>query len=234
MNMFMFRLASQPKSEYVHFVASTKGERTRQKIIDQALALFEQRGYVETTLRDIADATEISIGLAYRYFRRKEELVLALYERLSEQVERKTKLPEGSIGARWAVLEHMRFKTLAPHRRTLLALAQAALDPEGELGALSPATSPVRARWYALHRRVVDGAAERPAEVAQLASLLYALDLVLVLYWTQDRTAGARATRDAIDRLAALIDVAVTIPGAQAAIAALAGAFQTLTRKDRT
>jgi AcrR family transcriptional regulator len=215
-------------------VASTKGERTRQKIIEQALALFEQRGYTETTLRDIADAAEISIGLAYRYFRRKEELVLALYERLSEQVEHRARLPEGSIGARWAVLEHTRFKTLAPHRRTLLALAQAALDPDGELGALSPATSAVRKRWRALHRSVVDGATAPPADAAQLARLLYARDLVLVLYWTQDRTAGARATRDAVDQLAALIDIGVAMPGAQAAIAALAGAFQTLTRKDRS
>ena len=215
-------------------MVSTKGERTRQKIIDQALALFEQRGYTETTLRDIADAAEISIGLAYRYFRRKEELVLALYERLSEEVAHKVRLPAGSIGARWAVLERTRFKTLAPHRRTLLALAQAALDPDGELGALSPATSAVRERWHALHRSVVDGATKPPADAAALASLLYALDLVLVLYWTQDGTAGARATRDAVDRLAALIDVAVAMPGAPAAIVALAGAFQTLTRKDRS
>jgi len=233
-NLFIFDLAVRPRSEYVHFVASTKGERTRQKIVDQALALFEQRGYAETTLRDIADAAEISIGLAYRYFRRKEELVLALYERLSEQVEHKARLPEGSIGTRWAVLEHTRFKTLAPHRRTLLALAQAALDPEGELGALSPATSAVRERWHALHRSVVDGATPPPADPAQLARLLYALDLVLVLSWTQDRSAGARVTRDVVDRLAGLIDVAVATPGAQAAIAALAGGFQTLSRKDRS
>ena len=68
------------------FVTTTKGEQTRQRIVDAALALFEQRGYAETTLRHIADKADISIGLAYRYFRRKEELVLVLYEQLSAEV----------------------------------------------------------------------------------------------------------------------------------------------------
>ena len=199
----------------------SKGEQTRQRIVDTALALFEERGYAETTLRDIAEAAEISIGLTYRYFRRKEELVLALYEQLSAEVAAKVKLPAGTVGERWAALERTRFKVIAPHRRTLLALVQAALDPDGELGVLSPATVAVRARWRELHRAVTDDAA--------LAELLYGVDLMLVLFWTQDRTPHARATREAIDRIAPLIDVAIKFPGAAGAIAELA---RTFTRKE--
>ncbi len=216
------------------FVTTTKGEQTRQRIVDRALELFEQRGYDATTLRDIADAAGVSIGLAYRYFRRKEELVLSLYEQLSEEVARRAKLPDGSVGTRWAALEHTRFKVLAPHRRTLLALLQAALDPDGELGVLSPATAAVRERWRALHRAAVEGATRAPADVEPMAQLLYAVDLMLVVYWIQDRTSGARATRAAIDRLARLIDLAAAMPGAAGAIAELAGLFQHLTNKDRS
>lgn len=211
------------------FVTTTKGEQTRQRIVDTALALFEQHGYAETTLRDIADKADISIGLAYRYFRRKEELVLALYEQLSMEVANKLKLPDGTVGQRWATLERTRFKVLAPHRRTLLALVQAALDPDGELGALSRATVGVRERWRTLHRAVIDGATGKPP--AALAELLYGVDLMLVVFWTQDRTANARATREAIDRIAKLVDVAVAFPGAAGAIAELAETFHTLSRK---
>lgn len=210
------------------FVTS-KGEQTRQRIVDTALALFERRGYAETTLRDIADDAEISLGLAYRYFRRKEELVLALYDQLSAEVAAKLRLPEGSVGERWAALEKTRFKVLAPHRKTLLALVQAALDPEGELGALSPATATVRERWRAMHRAVIDGATGTPP--AALAELLYGVDLMLVIFWTQDRTASAKATREAVDRIAKLVDVAVAFPGAAGAIAELAGTFHNLSRK---
>jgi AcrR family transcriptional regulator len=209
------------------FVKTTKGEQTRQRIVERALALFEQRGYANTTLRDIADAAGVAIGLAYRYFRRKEELVLALYEQLSREVERRVKLPAGSIGERWAALEKTRFQVLAPHRRTLLALVQASLDPESELGALSPATAPVRARWLGLHRAAVTGATG-PAAPDALVQLLYALDLMLIVAWMQDTSTHARNTRAAIERLAPFIDLALAMPGAAAAIAELARSFPNL------
>jgi AcrR family transcriptional regulator len=207
----------------------TKGEQTRQRIVERALELFEQRGYENTTLRDIADAAGVSIGLAYRYFDRKEALALVLYESLSDEVARKVRLPEGTVGERWAALERTRFKVITPHRRTLLALLQAALDPEGELGVLAPATATVRARWSELHVSVVESATNAPAPHAELARLLYAVDMLLVLFWTQDRSSTARATRDAIDRLSRLIDLALAVPGIAVPIAELAKSFGALT-----
>jgi AcrR family transcriptional regulator len=191
--------------------AMSKGEQTRQRIVERALELFASRGFAETTMLDIAEAAGVSTGLAYRYFARKEELVLALYERLSEEVAQRLRLPEGSVGTRWAALERTRFTVLGPHRRTLLALVQAALDPDGELGVMSAATAHVRARWLELHCAAVAGATDSPAAPEQLARLLYAVDLLLVLFWTQDRTTNCRATRAAIDRLAPLVDGVVRL-----------------------
>jgi AcrR family transcriptional regulator len=211
---------------------SFKAEQTRQRIIDRALELFAGKGYRETTLADIAAAAGVATGLAYRYFRRKEELVLSLYEQLSDEVAERLRLPEGTVGARWAALERMRFSVLGPHRRTLLALAQAALDPEGELGALSPATAHVRATWLRLHRDVVAGAAHCPANPEQLARVLYAVDLALVLLWTQDRS--GKTTRAAIDRFAALIDGLVpllALPVAGNALAEMGAVFQSLIKE---
>ena len=205
-----------------------KGAQTRQRIVDRALELFEKRGYAETTMSDIADAAGVSIGLAYRYFDRKEGLALALYEQLSDEVARRVKLPDGSVGERWTALEQMRFKVLGPHRRTLLALLQAALDPESELGALSPATAGVRERWLGLHRTVVEGATGSRAPAEELARVLYAMDLLLVMYWMQDRTTNARATRDVVARMSRFVDMAVAMPGATIAIAELAKSFHSL------
>jgi AcrR family transcriptional regulator len=210
--------------------AMAKGEQTRARIIEHALELFSTRGYAETTLRDIADAAGVSIGLAYRYFDRKEELALALYERLSEEVARKAKLPDGSVGERWAALERTRFKVLGPHRRTLLALVQAAFDPESDLGVLSPSTAAVRARWEELHLAVVRGAAAVKAPADELARLLYAVDLLLVVYWIQDRSKNTRATTDLVDRLAKLIDLAVAMPGIAGVMTELAASFHSLTK----
>ena len=62
---------------------SGKALQTRQHILDTALNLFASQGYQKTTLREIATRAGVSLGLAYRYFARKEELVAALYEQLT-------------------------------------------------------------------------------------------------------------------------------------------------------
>jgi hypothetical protein len=70
----------------------------------------------------------------------------------------------------------------------------------------------------------------RPAATAGVAvDVLYGLDLLLVLLWTQDRTAGARATHEAIALLAKLIDVAMplmALPAATRALSTLRKVFQ--------
>ena len=52
-----------------------KGEQTRAKILESALALFMERGYEETTMRAVAEEAKVSLGNAYYYFESKEELV---------------------------------------------------------------------------------------------------------------------------------------------------------------
>ena len=65
--------------------APKKSEQTREHILETALDLFAEKGYAETTMRDIAGAADCSLGLAYRYFARKEEFILALYERMTNE-----------------------------------------------------------------------------------------------------------------------------------------------------
>jgi AcrR family transcriptional regulator len=52
----------------------TKGEVTRQKIIEQAAPLFNQLGYAGCSMQDIMAATGLEKGGLYRHFCSKEEL----------------------------------------------------------------------------------------------------------------------------------------------------------------
>ena len=54
-------------------VLTPKARRTRERILEAALALFAERGYEATTMRDVAREAGASLGLAYRYFESKEE-----------------------------------------------------------------------------------------------------------------------------------------------------------------
>ncbi|UWZ86790.1 TetR/AcrR family transcriptional regulator [Occallatibacter riparius] len=52
----------------------TKGEETRQKIIELAAPLFNQLGYAGCSMQDIMAATGLEKGGLYRHFSSKEEL----------------------------------------------------------------------------------------------------------------------------------------------------------------
>ena len=54
--------------------------------VDAAALLFLQKGYQNTTLQDIIDATKLSKGAVYHHFRSKEELAQRVGDRLGDQM----------------------------------------------------------------------------------------------------------------------------------------------------
>ncbi|MFK7922801.1 MAG: TetR/AcrR family transcriptional regulator [Bacteroidia bacterium] len=60
--------------------------KTKQKILQSAHTLFNEKGFVNVTLRDIATASEISIGnLAYHYAN-KSVIMTVLYQQMDESL----------------------------------------------------------------------------------------------------------------------------------------------------
>ena len=59
----------------------------RQQIFSTALTLFSQKGYDQTSMRDIASQADISLGLTYNYFKNKEALLIAIVETGIERIE---------------------------------------------------------------------------------------------------------------------------------------------------
>jgi AcrR family transcriptional regulator len=63
-------------------VPRRRGEATRERILDVALDLFNQRGYEGTSLREIAERLGVTKAALYYHFKSKEEILLALHLRL--------------------------------------------------------------------------------------------------------------------------------------------------------
>ena len=66
-----------------------KTDDTQQRIIDAAIEVFGARGFSAATMADIVDHSDASIGSIYHHFAGKRELFLAIFERLSRDVERR-------------------------------------------------------------------------------------------------------------------------------------------------
>ena len=65
----------QPRREM-----TTKGERTRRRIVESAAAVFNTRGYFGSSMSDLVQETGLEKGGIYNHFGSKEELALEAFE----------------------------------------------------------------------------------------------------------------------------------------------------------
>jgi AcrR family transcriptional regulator len=57
-------------------------------ILEAARRIFESKGFLNTTLQDVAQEAEVSVGLIYRYFQSKEDIFASLALKGAEQFDR--------------------------------------------------------------------------------------------------------------------------------------------------
>ncbi|MAV37442.1 MAG: hypothetical protein CMJ59_18530 [Planctomycetaceae bacterium] len=180
---------------------------TQRQLIAAALDLFVDRGYAETSMRDIADAADVPLDRTYLLFGHKEAFALALYHRLSVDLEAQaSELPDGGVAQRFSAAMRMKFDLLAPHRQVLVKLLPVAIDPENRLSALSEHTQRIRARVQGVFQSVVQGASDCADEAngRSLSRSLYGVHLGLVLLWLQAPTAAEEALQLVEDLLTML------------------------------
>src|ERR671927_721987 len=137
----------------------------RERILETALRLFNERGAAAVSTNHIAAAAEISPGNLYYHFRNKEEIVRALFERLFATHDRIFALPED------------RAPTLADVRRLVRGNFDVLWEYRfayRELAALLQRDAVLRERWLEVRRRGYVGFRELIAGLAA-AGVLAAL-----------------------------------------------------------
>lgn len=194
----------------VREIATAKAEETRERILTAALALFRERGFDATTMRDVAAAAGVATGGAYYYFRSKEELVMAFYLRTAEEM-RDLLPPElartRDLKKRLATIIDLKFKQFDEHRSFLNALFRTAIDPDSPLSPFGEETSEIREESAAWFREAFDGSTTKvPRDLAEyLPDLLWLYQMGLILFWLYDRSPEQQRTRRLTDTTLDLI-----------------------------
>lgn len=65
---------------------TVKMQEKRERILECALDLFVEKGYVNTPVRDIIDRSDYGTGTFYKYFNNKEDLLKTLLTDFLEQI----------------------------------------------------------------------------------------------------------------------------------------------------
>ncbi len=68
----------------------------RTQILDAAITVFSEKGFHRATIKEIARVAGIADGTIYTYFASKDEILLAVLDRLNETTERKQQFVLGS------------------------------------------------------------------------------------------------------------------------------------------
>lgn len=88
----------------------TGPRRTRDRILDVSLRLFNEVGEPNVTTTTIAEAMEISPGNLYYHFRNKDDIISSIFARFEQEMERRLKLPDdhkATLGESWNYLQYM-------------------------------------------------------------------------------------------------------------------------------
>lgn len=194
----MHPLDTQPLTE--------KGRQTRQRILDTATQLFCEDGYEHTTLRDIAVAADCSPGLVYHYFASKEQIAQALYLQLGELLTT-LQLPTSRLDERYYALMLKRLDQFSENRESVAALFSAAMKPNSAVAFTGDEEwyDPMCKIMMQVTVKSIDAPQGKQAE--HMADLLYAMYLLLTLFWLYDRTPQQRASHNLLKLIRELLRI---------------------------
>lgn len=184
-----------------------RGEATRAKIFEAALARFRKRGFEGTTMREIAEDAGVALGAAYYYFPSKDAIVLAYYDetqRITAERAAEAFAETDDIRQRLGVAFHARLDVLSRDRKLLSALYRSIAAPGTDVSIFAKKTKHLRDDSIRLFSEAV---APSPAVAALDESSRRVLDLSLwslqmgvLLYFVHDRSKGQEKTRRLVDQ----------------------------------
>ena len=130
----------------------TKGERTRRRLMDAALALLGEVGFHDLKTTEIARHAGVAAGVFYTYFADKNEIVLAL---MDEMIARNTDIVLG------APHEDDHFKAVLSANRAYIALFVKGRGLNRAIGQIVDTLPDARIAWQKANAEIAQRIARR-------------------------------------------------------------------------
>lgn len=126
---------------------------TREEVIQSATRLFKERGFLSTTIQDIAEDCGISKGSVYKFFPSKEDLFSEVFNQCHnhyfDQVDELTRLPGLSPEEQFVQQIVLRFRYFMEYKHILVEFTELPIQQDPKF---QPLRHKVRGRLIRWHR----------------------------------------------------------------------------------
>jgi AcrR family transcriptional regulator len=195
-----------------------RAEDTRRKIYDAALELFREKGFDETTMRDIAAKAGVALGGAYYYFSSKEAIVLAFYREMQES---SNELVVGALEGQRKLKDRVRcvveqrLQLLEPNRKFCAALFRHAPDGADPLSPFSEESRLIREGAIEHMRIAIEGSDTKVPEDLRprLPYLLWLYHMALIMFWLYDRSPQQERTYKLMEKSLSFLTNLLSLSG---------------------
>jgi len=182
-------------------------EKTRQAILQAALALFAEKGFYRTTTKAISRRAGIAEGTLFNYFPTKEDLAIYFFERELDAVihwyQHDARIQKAPLPEKLFAIIHRSLERLAPYEEFIGAVHLRALVPTSKLSFWSLQTKERSLRYLYFIRDIL-AAAENAREIPRVgdfgAQAVGVFHLAMTMHWLQDRSPGKGKTLALLDR----------------------------------
>lgn len=112
----------------------TREKNTKERILEEALKLFSQSGYMGTSMNDIAAELGVTKAALYKHYKSKQEILESIVERMNQmdaERAKKYEMPEGNMAEEYTKVQflHWTEEEFPCRFRKMLTLEQYR-DPE--------------------------------------------------------------------------------------------------------
>lgn len=187
-----------------------RADFTRQHLFDTAMKLFAKNGFEATTMRAIAADAGVAPGASYYYFKSKESLIQAFYEKL--HVDHEVGLAEflaeeKDFAKRLHKVVRFKIELAEPNKDMARALYRVAANPESPLSPFSKESTELRLKSLAIFTQVVEESDGRfHAQIRPLLpKYLWMYQMAIILFWIYDQSKYSQRTFELIDQTVPLI-----------------------------
>lgn len=106
---------------------TTKGERTRARLLEAGRRELEKRGYLDTKIADIAAEAGLAVGSFYTYFETKEDLFIELVRQFYAEMQPVSMGESGEDPVAQIEITYRRYVDFYAKNRRMIALVESVL-----------------------------------------------------------------------------------------------------------